>query len=116
MTAEYVLSNSGYFGELGVLVIGIALLLIVAFFMSELATSRSRKYREFLVDLYVVGMIKKFAKKDDLDLLKEAKEYQKITRRANLRDKGLSEAIEDNLKESVAEASEKNLEKKGKKE
>lgn len=62
--------------------------------------TRTKRYREKIADMYVVGKIKKFAEEDDIDINKEWELYETILQKANKKDKGdlaLSDAVEDNL-------------------
>lgn len=72
---------------------------------------RSKQYRNLLTDMYVVGIIRKLAKKDEVNLVEELKEFSKIEKKAHLREKGLSYVIEDELKEKVANVQEKESKK-----
>lgn len=90
-------------------------LVIVASFIFigwSFSTSKSKQYRELMTDMYVVGMIKKYAAEDNIDLLAELKEYVRIQKKAKLRMKGLDSAIEDELKEKIAKVSEEHTNKK----
>jgi len=71
--------------------------------------SKSKLYRELLADMYVVGIIKQLATKDSVDLHKELTEFDRIIKKSNLRTKGLSQVIEDELKEKVSDTQEKTL-------
>ena len=46
---------------------------------------KSKEYRELLADMYVVGMIKQFAQKDNIDLNEEMKAFAKIVRKTKLK-------------------------------
>ena len=72
---------------------------------------KSLQYRKLLVDMYIVGMIKKFAKEDSIDLIAELKEFSKIEKKAKLSTKDIDSVIEDNLKEKISAKSEKEIDK-----
>ena len=94
------------------LVVSFAMIVVIISFITKLfGNSKSREYRELLVDMYVVGMIKKFASEDKIDLIKELKEYAKIEKRSRLSEKGLSNVIEDELKEKISKTSEEHIAK-----
>jgi len=80
--------------------------------MSMCSTSKSKKYREEIVDLYVIGTVKKFAKEDGIDLEEEYKAFKKDLKREKLERKGLDSAIEEELKEQVVAKQEEKLSKK----
>lgn len=73
--------------------------------------TKSQEYRSLMSDMYVVGMVKKFATEDGIDLIKELKEFAKIERKKKLSDKAIDQVISDNLKEKVDAKSEKEIDK-----
>lgn len=87
---------------------GIILLFMIA--VSCTKGSKSQRYRSLLTDMYVVGMIKKFADEDKIDLNKELKIFNKIQKQKGMSDKALDQVIEDELKEKIAKVTEANLE------
>lgn len=93
--------------------------IIAAFFITTfivlaywLVPSRTRRYRERLVDLYVAGTIRKFATEDKLDLDEEYKAFFKDYKKQGLSIKGLSKVVEEELSEKVIGVQEKALGKK----
>jgi len=76
-----------------------------------ISPTRSQAYRSLMSDMFVIGMIKKFAKEDDIDLVKELKEFAKIERKKKLSYKDIDSVIADNLKEKIDAKTEKELEK-----
>ena len=99
-----------------VIAFGIILLaiLVVYYLFSWLARSlfpKSLEYRKLLVDMYIIGMVKKFAKEDSIDLIKELKEFTKIERKKGLKEKDIDSVIDDNLKEKINAKAEKDTEK-----
>jgi hypothetical protein len=97
---------------MGIFLAFILAIICIVFAFDLFKGTRSKKYRELMVDMYVVGMIKKFATEDELDLIKELKEFSIIEKKAKISTKGLSYVIEDELKEKVAKVAEEKLEKK----
>lgn len=99
--------------QAGSLVMGIAgaiaLLIVVVLFtkMLEYSYPKSRRYREFLSDMFVVGMIKKYAKDESINLDEETINYRKLIKLLETKNKNLDSIIEDNLKEKIAESQEK---------
>ena len=96
--------------------VGIAFLIILlAVFIGAICSSgkktKSKEYRELMSDMYVVGMVKKIAKEDDIDLLQELKEFSKIEKKKNLSYESIDEVISDNLKEKIDVKYEKEIEK-----
>ena len=83
----------------GILVKLIFVLIGVAVIMRLFLGSKTYRYRKELVDMYVVGKIKKYAEKDKIDLVKELKEFRKSVR---LR-KDLDDSIEDKLSQQILE-------------
>ena len=56
---------------MGLVLLG--LLISVILWIGRRICPRSTEYRKLLVDMYVVGMVKKFSKEDDIDLTKPIK-------------------------------------------
>jgi len=86
---------------------------IIMFFywmLSKIFTE-SHGYRKLLVDMYIVGMIKKFAKEDNIDLFKELKEFNKLQRKQEIKEKAIDSVIADNLKEKINAKAEKDIER-----
>jgi len=101
------------YGTDPLLIIALLIIFIYFFFVAlYLRGSKSKRYRELLADMYVVGVIKQLAEKDKIDLHKELVEFDRIIKKSNLRTKGLSQVVEEELKEKVAEVQEKSLSKK----
>ena len=85
---------------------GLILALFFLFIHSVVSSSKSKEYRELMVDMFIVGMIKKYAKEKEIDLVAELKEYATILKKAKLRLKGLDEVIESELKEKISKVNE----------
>jgi hypothetical protein len=101
---------------LGVLVFLLALVGIV---ICGLKHSQSKRYREMYANLYVTGMIKKFAGEDGIDLEKEMvsfkdflKEVKKGERKERREPYSLDDQVEEHLMEKVESKTEEKLEKK----
>jgi hypothetical protein len=71
--------------------------------------SKSQRYRSLLSDMYIVGMIKKFADEDKIDLNKELKIFNKIQKQKGMSEKALDQVIEDELKEKIAKVTADNI-------
>lgn len=78
-----------------VLLIGILLVIFI------LGSSRSRNYRDVLVDLFVAGRIRQIAESKDIDLTEEYESFKLFIKKRRLRTIDLGEAIEDDLKEEL---------------
>lgn len=78
---------------------------------SKFEGTKSKQYRELLVDMYVVGTIRKLAEKDKIDLVKELQDFNKIEKKSKLSEKGLASVIEEELKTKIAEVQEETLAK-----
>ncbi len=74
-------------------------IIAIAVVMRLCLGSRSYRYRKELVDMYVVGKIKKYAEKDNIDLLKELKEFKKSIKMK----KDLDDTIEQRLSQRIEE-------------
>lgn len=92
---------------MGMLFLLLALCVIWAIF----EPSKSKKYREVLTDLYVAGKVRLFAKEDNVDLDVERVNFDRWSKKQLLNDKGLSIAVEENLKERVIEDGLKKIDK-----
>jgi hypothetical protein len=88
--------------------------LLIAIVMSSSKGSKSNRYRSLLTDMYVVGVIKKFATEDGIDLTKELKLFNKIQKQKGMSDKALDQVIEEELKEKIAKVTEANMEEAAK--
>lgn len=73
------------------------------------STTRTRRYRKELVDMYVVGKTKQIAAKEGIDLLKEFKEFTKINKQKNVDYDALDTTIEKELQEKISKDSEEKL-------
>lgn len=62
----------------------------------------AKEYRNLLSDMYVVGMVKKLAKKDDVDLLVELKELDKISKKGKIELRSIDRVVEEELKQKLA--------------
>lgn len=60
-----------------------------------------------MVDLYVVGTIKKLATKEGIDLEEELKEFNRRKKKANLENKGLDVIIEREKASQIIDEQEK---------
>ena len=70
------------------------------FFLEKL--SRSWLYRRLFVDMFIVGIIKKFAKEEEFDLDSEIKNYLKFDKIEQLSLKSLDKVIESELNQKIA--------------
>jgi len=84
-------------------------ILFILIVMSSVKPSKSQKYRSLLTDMYVVGMVKKFADEDKIDLNKELKIFNKIQKQKGMSEKALDQVIEDELKEKIAKVTADNI-------
>ena len=98
-------------GLIVVAVVAICMIWFIGAIINCFRPTKSQEYRSLLSDMYVVGMVKKFAREDDIDLVKELKEFAKIERKKKLSDKAIDQVISDNLKEKVDAKSEKEIDK-----
>jgi len=80
-------------------------LIIVLVLSSIIMSSKSRKYRKFLADMFVAAKIRKLAKTEELDLVSEADSFKLWSKKERLEYTDLDNSIEDELKEKIAETS-----------
>ena len=97
---------------IGLIITTVLLILIINFviWFGKVIFPKSLEYRKLLTDMYVVGMIKKFAEDDKIDLIKELKDFAKIEKKKNLSTKDIDSVIEANLKEKIEAKSSKEIE------
>jgi len=72
---------------------------------------KSKYYRALMTDMYVVGMVKKFAKEDNVDIKEELKEFTRSEKKKDSKGRAIDNIIEDNLNEKIDAKTEKELEK-----
>jgi len=96
------------FIAMGVLIFFIVLAVGI---MSLVNGTKTKRYREQLVDMYVSASIRKFAKDDGLDLSEEYKTFVTESKKANLKYNGLSKVVEEELAERVVEEQEEKINK-----
>lgn len=115
-TGWYVINNISTTQMMTAAIMPIVLFAIAFIFLLGLFSiighrSKSQEYRSLITDMYVVGMIKKFAKEDEVEILEELKLFNKTMRATKLREKDLDVAIEESLKEKIAAKNDKAIEK-----
>lgn len=88
----------------------IVFFLILIIVISIFTPSKSKKARETFSDLYVIGMIRKFAKEDEINLDDEFKQLRKIGKLQRVSKQSLDKKIEQELKEKIQAKSEKKIE------
>lgn len=85
-----------------ILVLGLLLgfLLGLTLYLSKSKRWKTREYRKVLTDMYVVGKLKQYAKKEGLNLVELLKEYRQIN---NILKEPISidETIEQELTEKI---------------
>ncbi|GBE19393.1 hypothetical protein BMS3Abin17_00116 [archaeon BMS3Abin17] len=77
-----------------------------------LLTRRTTIYRKSLTDLYVVGMVRKYADEDKISLEGEQKNFLSWKKRQIILDKPLDNVIENELKEKITKVNEGKILKK----
>ena len=82
------------------------MLILIYGFCKVFSGRKSKDYRELITDMYVVGMIKKFATEDKVSIINELRDYLKMEKKAKLAERYLDEVIEGELKEKVAKLNE----------
>ena len=74
----------------------------------------TQHYRKVLMDLFVVGKIKKFAEDDNIKLAEEEVDFNKWSKKQKLTSVDLDIVIEEEMKEKISEESLKKLKKETK--
>jgi hypothetical protein len=72
---------------------------------------KSNKARKLMTDLYVIGMIRKFATEDGIKLEDEMKNLRQIEKWENMRKKDFDNQVEEELKEKISAKQQKEIEK-----
>lgn len=80
-------------------IILIFVMLLSAF---ESKSKKTKKYREAFSDLYIIGMIRKFAKEDGIDLDKEMIEIRRLEKLEKAGMKSIDQVIETELNEKIS--------------
>jgi hypothetical protein len=77
----------------------------------EVENNKSKVYRSLMTDMYVVGMVKKFAKEEGVNIEDELKAFAKAEKKKDSKGKAIDNIIEDNINEKIDAKTEKELEK-----
>lgn len=96
-----------------IIIIGLGIICLVVLFSwlkHSCDKTKSGEYRSLMADMYVVGMIKKFADEDGINLMKELKEFGKIQRKKKYSKLEIDEVIAENLKEKISSKTDKQVE------
>jgi uncharacterized membrane protein len=72
---------------------------------------KSAKARKLMTDLYVIGMIRKFAKEDGVDVEAEMKGLRQIEKWEKMKNKDFDNQVEEELKEKISAKQQKEIEK-----
>ena len=72
---------------------------------------KSRKARTLTTDLYVIGMIRKFAKEDGIDIEQEMKGLRQIEKWEKMSRKSFDYQVEEELKEKISAKQQKEIDK-----
>ena len=103
--------------SLGSFILSIGLLIFFIFLgigiYTLLTGTKSQRYKYELEDMYIVGRLKQIAKKDDINLEDELKEFKKSEKRRKLEEKSIISVLKGEIKEKIADVQDK--EKKAKK-
>jgi len=76
-------------------------LILIGIIGSMCSPRRSQHYRKLLADMYVAGKIKILAKKENINLAEEEKNYNLWCKKKRLEYKDLDNAIEEDMKEKI---------------
>ena len=80
---------------------------IVSLFESK--SKKTKKYREAFADLYVIGMVRKFAKEDGIDLDKEMIEIRRLEKLEKVDMRSIDRTIEAELNEKISAANQEKI-------
>jgi len=84
------------------LIFKLALIIILVIVIFDFfGPSKTRKYRQRIVDLYVSAKTRKFAKEEQLDLDEEYKLFLKSDKKYRRESMKFDDALEDELKEKL---------------
>lgn len=72
---------------------------------------KSNKARKLMTDLYVIGMIRKFAIEDGVKLEDEMKNLRQIEKWEKMKNKDFDNQVEEELKEKISAKQQKEIEK-----
>ena len=72
--------------------------------------SKSFRYRSTMADLYIIGMIRQFAKEDGIDLEAELKELRRMEKLEKASMKSIDFAVEAEINERIQARSAKKIE------
>ena len=88
------------------IIIVMAMIFVWAVTMAILfGTTKSKRYRKLLADLYVAGKIKIIAKKDGIALADEMKDFRSAIKKWKMETQPLDDTIESELQEKIEEDS-----------
>ena len=112
-TAAVAISQQQYALALVSLVIVFGFLLVFGSFIADAVnpSPKSAKARKLMTDLYVIGMIRKFAKEDGIDVEAEMKNLRQIEKWERMRRKDFDNQVEEELKENISANQQKEIEK-----
>lgn len=99
------------FQLVGTVLAFVFLLIIIVVITNAFSPRKSQDYRKLLTDMYVAGKIKKLAKKEDIDLVNEEKNYNLWCKKKRLENSDLDNAIEAEMKEKIATEEEEKTKK-----
>lgn len=83
---------------------------LFCFLATLCSTSKSKKYRELITDMYVSASIRKYAQEDKLSLDEELKNFKRWENKQKLEMKELDCAVEAKLKDKISDKVDKELE------
>jgi ABC-type lipoprotein release transport system permease subunit len=94
------------------IIMAVAILIGVVALIIGFEKSRSKKYREMMSDMYIVGTVKNLAKEDGIDLVAELRDFSRFVKKTDLKEKEIDRVIEMELNEKIAFKNEKLFDKK----
>ena len=98
--------NELILADLGAFVLLITLSFLAVVLVAGLTTARkSKRYRQFVTDMYVAGKIKILANKDGVKITEEEEDFKAWSKKDKVRNReyNLDDAIEEDLIEKIEE-------------
>jgi len=103
MAGEEFVYIGSMFVSIGIFIFFVVLMVTVITAIEFNLFRKSRRYRKELSDMYVAGKIRKLAKRDDIKIEEEYKIFKKWEKKQSMEFKELDNAVEQGLKEKLAE-------------
>ena len=104
--AELTMAYLEYAMVIGILIF-VGFVIFLAIVVSLLTPRKSQAYRKLLTDMFVAGKIKLLAKKDNINLADEEKNFNLWCKKKRLEYLALDRTIDEEMKDKIAEVGDK---------